>query len=97
MQRACDIGKKNKLDPKLRRWVLSFAAVFGVCGLIGGFYLGFGFVTGEAAANSPMFEKLFLNTFIAISCAAAGMIFGALIGSTIYRFIEKPNRESGRG
>lgn len=92
VQRACDIGKKNKLDPALRRWVLSFAAVFGLAGLVGGFYVGFGFVTGDAALNAPLMEKLFLNTFVAISCAAAGMIFGAFIGSTIYRFIEKPKR-----
>ncbi|MHB8174109.1 MAG: hypothetical protein ACYDFU_06590 [Nitrospirota bacterium] len=92
MQRACDIGKRNKLDPSLRRWVLSFASLFGFAGLIGGFYLGFGFVTNEAAINSPLMEKFFLNTFIAISCAAAGMIFGAFAGSTIYRIIERVRR-----
>ncbi len=92
MQRACDIGEKNKLDPALRRWVLSFASIFGLAGLIGGFYLGFGFVTSAAALHSPFMEKLFLNTFIAISCAAAGMIFGAFTGSTIYRIIERSGR-----
>ena len=92
MQRACDIGKRNKLDPSLRRWVLFFASVFGLAGLIGGFYIGFGFVTGEAAMHSPFMEKLFLNTFIAISCSAAGMIFGAFTGSTIYRIIERYRR-----
>lgn len=92
MLRACDIGKRRKMDPALRRWVLSFAAVFGLAGLIGGFYLGFGFVTGEAALAAPLFEKLFLNTFISISCAAAGMIAGAFVGSTIYRLIERSRR-----
>jgi hypothetical protein len=41
---------------------------------------------------SPLMEKVFLSTFIAISCGAAGMIIGAFIGSTIYRF-----REMGGG
>ena len=86
MPRACDIGKKNKLDPALRRWTLGFGAGFALVGLVAGFYLGFGFVTHEAAQGSPLFEKMFLNTFIAISCAAAGLILGALVGSTIYRF-----------
>ena len=66
MQRACDIGKRNKLDPALRRWVLSFASAFGAAGLIGGFYIGFGFVTSAAALRSPLMEKFFLNTFIAM-------------------------------
>jgi len=88
MQRACDIGKKNKLDPALRKYVMYGAAPAGLASLIGGFYLGFGFVSHEAAMASPLMEKVFLSTFIAISCGAAGMIIGAFIGSTIYRFRE---------
>lgn len=85
MQRACDIGKKNKLDPELRKYVLSFAIVFGLVSLIAGFYLGFGIISHESVMASPIMEKFFLNTFIAISCGAAGMIIGAFVGSTIYR------------
>ncbi|MGA2193090.1 MAG: hypothetical protein ABSG42_06915 [Nitrospirota bacterium] len=94
LQRACDIGKSRKLDLVLRRYTLISASVCGLLSLVAGFYLGFGMVTGEPAANSPLFEKLFLNTFISISCGAAGMILGALIGSVIYRFKEK-SRKTG--
>ena len=85
MQRACDIGKKNNLDPVLRKYILSFAIVFGLVSLVAGFFLGFKVISHEAAMASPLMEKFFLNTFIAISCGAAGMIIGAFVGSTIYR------------
>ncbi|MBI5695697.1 MAG: hypothetical protein HZC51_08165 [Nitrospirae bacterium] len=93
MQRACDIGKKRKMDPVLRRYILVCASVFAAAGLFGGFYLGFGFVTNEAAAEAPLFEKFFLSTFLSISFAAGGMIIGAAIGSTIYRFKERGEKK----
>jgi len=89
MQRACDIGKRNKLDPMLRKYTLVCAASLGLVGLIAGFYIGFAFISNDAALNAPIFEKFFLNTFFAISSGAAGMIIGAFIGSTIYRFKER--------
>ncbi len=93
MPRACDIGKRNKLDPRLRRWLLTSAGIFAFIGLVGGSYVGFGIVTGEAALKSPFMDKLFLNSFIAVSGAAAGMIFGAFVGSTLYRFIGNPPKK----
>jgi hypothetical protein len=93
MARACDIGKRNKLDPRLRRWLLTSAAIFAFIGLIAGSYAGYGIVTGEAALKSPFIDKLFLNSFIAVSAAAAGMIFGAFVGSTLYRFIGNPPKK----
>jgi hypothetical protein len=93
MQRACDIGKRNKLDPRLRRWLLTSAAIFAFIGLIAGSYLGFRIVTAEAAHKSTFTDKLFLNSFIAVSSAAAGMIFGAFVGSTLYRFIGNPPKK----
>ncbi|MGC2424052.1 MAG: hypothetical protein WA666_06850 [Nitrospirota bacterium] len=93
MQRACDIGKRNKLDPRLRRWLLTSAAIFAFTGLIAGSYIGYGIVNGAAAIKSPFMDKLFLNSFIAVSLAAAGMIFGAFVGSTLYRFIGNPPKK----
>ncbi len=95
MVRACDIGRKRKLDPVLRRYVLATALPLGIACMIGGFYLGFGFVSIEAAYESPMLEKVFLSTFIAFSCGAAGTIVGAFIGSTVYRFKEIRDKKSG--
>jgi len=95
MVRACDIGKKNKLDPVLRKYVLVTAIPLGLAGMIAGFYLGFGFVSTEAAYESPLMEKVFLSTFIAFSCGAACTIFGAVIGSTAYRFKEWKDKKSG--
>jgi len=89
MQKACDIGKKNKLDPALRKYVLTSGAFFGLACLICGAYLGFRVVTNQAVAGSPFSEKLSICSFIAISCGAAGLIFGAFVGSTVYRFVEK--------
>ncbi len=89
MQRACDIGKKRKLDPALRRYVLSFAVVFMLVGLVAGYYAGLSFVVNENTIDAPMSQKLAMNIFIAVSGAAAGLIFGAFVGSTIYRFIER--------
>lgn len=94
MQRACDIGKKNQMDPTLRKYVMYGAAPVGFASLIAGFYLGFAFVSNEAAIDAPLMEKVFLSTFISISCGAAGMIIGAFIGSTIYRFKEYGNKKS---
>lgn len=93
MQRACDIGKRNNLDPRLRRWLLTSAAIFAFIGLAAGSYVGYGIVTGAAALKSPFMDKLFLNSFIAVSAAAAGMIFGAFVGSTLYRFIGNPPKK----
>jgi hypothetical protein len=93
LPRACDIGKRNKLDPRLRRWLLTSAAIFAFIGLVGGSYVGYGIVTGDAALKSPFMDKLFLNSFIAVSAAAAGMIFGAFVGSTLYRFIGNPPKK----
>ncbi len=93
MRRACEIGKKNKLDPILRRYILSFAAAFGVSCLIGGFYLGFDIISHEPAMAAPFMENALLNIFIAISCGAAGMIFGAFVGSTLYRIKERKDRK----
>jgi hypothetical protein len=89
MQRACDIGKKNKLDPALRRYVLWTGAVCSVISLVAGFYAGFAFISNDAALGAPLSDKIFLNIFIAISCGAAGLIFGAFVGSTVYRIKEK--------
>ncbi len=93
MKRACDIGKQNKLDPVLRRYILSFAASFGISCLIGGFYLGFDIISHEPAMASPFMENALLNIFIAISCGAAGMIIGAFVGSTLYRIKERKDRK----
>jgi predicted benzoate:H+ symporter BenE len=95
MVRACDIGKKNRLDPLLRKYILVTSIPLGLAGMIAGFYLGFGFVSVEAAYESPMLEKIFLSTFIAFSCGAACTIFGAFIGSTIYRFREWKDKNRG--
>lgn len=89
MQKACDIGKKNKLDPVLRKYVLGTGAVCGLASLIAGFYWGFAFISNDAALGAPLSDKIFLNIFIAVSCGAAGLIVGAFIGSTVYRFKEK--------
>jgi hypothetical protein len=89
MQRACDIGKKRKLDPVLRRYVLSFAVVFTAIGLVAGYYAGLAFAVNENTIAAPQSQKLMLTSFIAVSGGAAGLIFGAFIGSTIYRFKEK--------
>lgn len=92
MARACDLNKKNKLDPVMRRYILGSAAVFGIAGLVAGYYYGLGIVSNEAVIDSPLTEKLFLNSFIAVSAAAAFMIFGAFVGSTIYRFKERSDK-----
>ena len=94
MKRACEIGKKNKLDPILRRYILSFAAAFGISCLVGGFYLGFDVISHESAMASPFLESALLNIFIAISCGSAGMIFGAFVGSTLYRIKERKDRKN---
>ena len=93
MQRACDIGKRNKLDQRLRRWLLTSAAIFAFIGLLAGIYIGFGIVTADAALKSPFMDKFFLNSFIAVSSAAAGMIVGAFVGSTLYRFLGNPPKK----
>jgi len=95
MQRACDIGKKRKLDPILRKYVLVTAIPLGLVCMVAGFYLGFGFVSHESAYESPMMEKIFLSTFIAFSSGGAGTIIGAFIGSTVYRFKEMKNKKRG--
>ena len=92
MQRACDIGKKRKLDPVLRRYVLSFAVVFTLVGLVAGYYAGLSFVVNENTVGAPTSQKLFLNIFIAVSGGAAGLIFGAFVGSTIYRIKERKQK-----
>jgi len=85
MKTACDPARRRRLDPALRRHVMAGGALLGLISLIGGFYLGFGLVTNDAALASPMFEKFWLNIFIAISCGTAGMIVGAFIGGVAYR------------
>jgi membrane associated rhomboid family serine protease len=92
LPRACDIGKRNKLDPRLRRWLLTSAAIFAFIGLVAGCWVGYGIVSA-ADIKSPLIDKLFLNSFIAVSAAAAGMIFGAFVGSTLYRFMGNPPKE----
>jgi len=93
MQKACDIGKKGKFDPLLRKYLLISGGTLGLVSMIGGFYVGFGVVSNEAVVGSPLLEKIFLTTFIAVSCGAAGLIIGAAIGSTVYRFKERASKK----
>jgi len=88
MARACSTRRK-KADPVLRKYTLTTALTFAAAGLMLGFYFGYGMVTEDVAAGSPIFEKIFLTTFISFSCAAAGLIFGGYLGSTIYRLLKK--------
>jgi len=89
MQKACDIGKKNNLDPVLRKYVLISGAFFGLASMICGFYAGFAFISNDAALGAPLSDKIMLNIFISVSCGAAGLIFGAFVGSTVYRLVGK--------
>jgi len=89
MQRACDIGKKRKLDPSLRRYTLTSAVIFGLTGLVIGFWAGLKVVSHQNALDAPFLEKFFLNTFLALSGGGMGVIFGAFIGSTVYRLKTK--------
>jgi len=85
MKPACDPSRRRRLDPAFRRYVSAGGAILGMSSLIGGFYTGFSFVSADAALDSPLFEKFWLNIFIAISCGTAGLIIGALIGGGIYK------------
>ncbi len=89
MRSACDIGKGNKLDALLRRYVLCTGAVCGFAGLLAGSWAGFRLVSNAAAAGAPYTDKVFLAVFIAVSGAAAGVILGAFVGSAVYRLKEK--------
>jgi len=94
MLRSCSARPRKKVDPALRRCTFLSAVLLGFAGLAGGAYYGYGMVTHAAALHAPVFEKVFLTTFISLSCAAAGVIFGGFLGSTLYRIFKKPGGEA---
>jgi len=91
MGRSCSAKPRKKVDPALRRCTLRSAVILGFTGLAFGAFYGYRMVTHVSALHAPLFEKVFLTSFISLSCAAAGLIFGGFLGSNIYRiFLKKP-------